>query len=173
MTEPPAPNSDSDPAVSESLTIRRAAVADAGTVRALMVELADYEGTASAVRSTVEDWRRMLASPGVLVLLAYVGDQPVGYLSGTRQLNLWIGGDIFAMDDLYVRAGARDHGVGGHLMAALAEHVDDDQLVVTWGAREDNEAGHRFYRRIGASLRRKVVASWSPNQYAEYLGRPR
>jgi hypothetical protein len=55
-------------------------------------------------------------------------------------------------------------------MAALAEHVGDDRLVVTWGAREDNEAGHRFYRRIGASLRRKVVASWSPNQYAEYLG---
>jgi GNAT superfamily N-acetyltransferase len=125
MTEPPAPTIDIHPTVTGSLAIRRAAVADAGTVLTLMVELADFEGTASAVRSTVEDWRRMLASPGVLVLLAYVGDQPVGYLSGTRQLNLWIGGDIFAMDDLYVRAGARDHGVGGHLMAARAEHVED------------------------------------------------
>ena len=151
-------------------TIRRADVADAATVRTLLVELAEYEDTADAVHATVDDWRRQLADRQVTVLLAFVDDEPVGYVSGVRQPNLWIGGDIFAMDDLYVRDGVRDRGVGGRLMAALAEHVADDGLVVTWGAREDNEAGHRFYRRIGASLRTKVVASWSPHQYADYLG---
>jgi len=157
------------PGHSDDVTIRRAGVDDAGTVLALMRELAEHEDSAGAVHCTEDDWRRMLADPAVLVLLASAAGRPVGYVSGIRQPNLWLGRDIFAMDDLYVRGEARDRGVGGHLMASLAEHVGPDRLVITWGAREDNEAGHRFYRRIGASLRTKVVASWTPDQYAAYL----
>ena len=111
----------------------------------------------------------MLANPSVLVLLAFVEENPVGYVSGIRQLNLWIGRDIFAMDDLYVRAEARDRGIGGQLMAALAEHVSADQLLITWGVREDNAAGHRFYQRLGATLRTKMVAAWQPHDYTTYL----
>jgi ribosomal protein S18 acetylase RimI-like enzyme len=77
------------------------------------------------------------------------------------------------MDDLYIRADARDRGVGGQLMAALAKHVGDDRLLVTWGVREDNDAGHRFYRRLGATLRTKVVASWLPSDYTAYVDRRR
>jgi GNAT superfamily N-acetyltransferase len=137
--------------------IRRAGVDDAPTVQTLLLELATHEDTAPTVQATTDDWRRMLADPSVVVLLAYDGDRPVGYVSGVRQLNLWIGGDILALDDLYVREGARDHGMGGRLMAALAEHVATD-------------AGHRFYERLGARLRTKVVAAWQPHDYTAYLG---
>lgn len=152
-----------------AVTVRRADVHDAVTVHTMLVELAEHENTASAVHSTVADWRRMLANPTVVVLVAFAGAEPVGYVSGVRTLNLWVGGDSFTLDDLYVRAGARDHGVGGRLMAALAAHVADDQLLITWGVREDNDAGHRFYRRLGASLRTKVVAAWRPADYTQYL----
>jgi ribosomal protein S18 acetylase RimI-like enzyme len=150
--------------------IRRAGVDDAPTVHTLLLELATHEDTVPAVHATTDDWRRMLADPSVVVLLAYDGDRPVGYVSGVRQLNLWIGGDILALDDLYVRAGARDHGIGGRLMAALAEHVVTDRLLITWGVREDNDAGHHFYERLGARLRTKVVAAWRAPDYAAYLG---
>jgi ribosomal protein S18 acetylase RimI-like enzyme len=149
--------------------IRRAGVEDAPVVHMMLRELAAHENTALAVHATVDDWRRMLAEPGVLVLLAHDGDRPVGYVSGVRQLNLWIGRDIFALDDLYVRPEARDRGVGGRLMAALADHVADEQPLITWGVREDNDAGHRFYRRLGARLRTKVVAAWQPDAYIDYL----
>lgn len=153
--------------------VRRARPEDAGTVRCLLLELATHEETAHAVHATTEDWRRMLAEPAVLVLLAELDGAPVGYVSGVRQLNLWLGRDLFAMDDLYVRPAARDRGVGGQLMAALAEHVDgpaetdrdDDGPLITWGVRQDNDAGHRFYRRLGATLRTKVVAAWTPDAY--------
>ncbi|SFD00795.1 Ribosomal protein S18 acetylase RimI [Nocardioides terrae] len=168
-TAPPTSSTSPTNPTPGDVTIRRAGVQDAGTVLALMHELAEHEDSAGAVRCTEDDWRRMLANRSVLVLLAHLDDHPVGYVSGVRQLNLWIGGDLLAMDDLYVRPGARSSGVGGRLMAALAEAVTSERLVITWGAREDNEAGHRFYRRIGASLRTKVVASWSPHQYAAYL----
>jgi ribosomal protein S18 acetylase RimI-like enzyme len=166
------------PIIDTGVRIRRAGVDDAETVRTMLLELATHEHTAHAVNADVEDWRRMLAEPAVVVLLAYADNQPVGYVSGTRQLNLWLGRDLFALDDLYVRAGARDCGIGGRLMAALAEHVTDERAgdppLITWGVRENNDAGHRFYRRLGARLRTKVVAAWSPAAYTDYLNsRPR
>lgn len=153
----------------EPVSVRRAGVDDAALVRTMLLELATHEDSAHAVHATVEDWRRMLANPAVVVLIAYLDDQPVGYVSGIHQLNLWIGDQIFAMDDLYVRAEARDRGIGGRLMAALAEHAAESNLLITWGVREDNDAGHRFYRRLGAALRTKVVASWQPQKYRAYL----
>jgi ribosomal protein S18 acetylase RimI-like enzyme len=152
----------------DPIDVRRARPDDAATVATLLLELADHEHTAHAVHASADDWRRMLVDPAVVVLLAFSGDRPVGYVSGVRQLNLWIGRDIFAMDDLYVRAEARDRGVGGELMAALAELVSDDEPLITWGVREDNVAGHRFYRRLGATLRTKVVAAWLPGDYTAY-----
>jgi ribosomal protein S18 acetylase RimI-like enzyme len=149
--------------------IRRAGIQDAATVRELLLELAEYENTADAVQASVDDWTRMLSNPAVVVLVARLDGRPVGYVSGVRQLNLWVGNDIFAMDDLYVRAEARDHGIGSRLMAALADYASHDQLLITWGVREDNDAGHRFYRRLGAKLRTKMVAAWRPHDYATYL----
>lgn len=166
MTQHATPDTGSTPT---PVLVRRAGAADAATVRTLLLELADHEQSAHAVHSSVDDWRRMLADPAVVVLLAEVEGRPVGYVSGVRQLNLWLGRDLFAMDDLYVRAEARDRGIGGRLMAALADHVRDDQLVVTWGVLEDNDAGQRFYRRLGATLRTKTVASWQPRDYEAYL----
>jgi ribosomal protein S18 acetylase RimI-like enzyme len=157
------------PATGAEVQIRRATVEDAAVVRTMLVELATHENTAQAVHATVQDWRRMLADPAVVVLLAYLDDEPVGYVSGMRQLNLWVGRDIFAMDDLYVRAGARGRGIGGRLMAVLADHAAEGNLLITWGVREDNDAGQRFYRRLGATLRTKVVASWQPHDYRAYL----
>lgn len=171
--QPHAPTGPTDPTGPRGSTaqvrVRRATVADAALVRTMLVELATHEHTAHAVHATPEDWHRMLANPSVVVLLAYIGDQPVGYVSGIRQLNLWMGRDSFAMDDLYVRPEARDQGVGGQLMAALAEHVAEGQLLITWGVRSDNDAGQRFYRRLGATLRTKVVAAWPPDAYTAYL----
>jgi ribosomal protein S18 acetylase RimI-like enzyme len=151
------------------LLVRRVGIEDAMTVHTLVLELAAHEKSAHAVHSSVDDWERMLADPRVLVLVAELEGRPVGYVSGVRQLNLWLGRDLFAMDDLYVRAEARDRGIGGRLMAALAEHVHDDRLVITWGVNEENDAGQRFYRRLGARLRTKTVASWQPHDYEAHL----
>ena len=153
------------------MQIRRAGVDDATTVHTMLVELATHEQTAAAVHATAEDWRRMLADPAVVVLLAYDGARPVGYVSGVRRLDLWLGRDLLALDDLYVRAEARNGGVGGRLMAALAEHVADERLLITWGVREDNVAGQRFYRRLGATLRTKVVAAGQPPEYLAHVAR--
>ena len=72
----------------------------------------------------------------------------------------WLGTDILALDDLYVREGYRDAGVGRLLMHELAALADG--MLIRWEVREDNVAAQRFYRRLGASLRTKVIAWWRP-----------
>jgi GNAT superfamily N-acetyltransferase len=145
------------------LNIRVATPADAATVNTLVREIAEHEDSLTHVRSGTADWERMLARPDVVVLLALDGDTPVGYASTTRRLNLWMGTDVLALDDLWVRESARNQGVGGLLMAGVAGLADG--LTIVWGARLDNEDGHRFYRRLGATLNTKVVASWEPAAY--------
>jgi hypothetical protein len=50
-------------------------------------------------------------------------------------------------------------------MAALAALAAPDQLLIRWGMEPDNVDAQRFYRRLGATLRPKVLASWAPTAY--------
>jgi ribosomal protein S18 acetylase RimI-like enzyme len=143
-------------------TVRRAGPDDAATVLTLVREIAASEGDASDVASDLPTWTAMLARPDVLVLLAERDGEPVGYVSAVRRLHLWLGHDILGLDDLFVRDGHRDAGVGRLLMAELGALAAAEGLLVRWEVREDNVAAQRFYRRLGAVLRTKVIASWRP-----------
>ena len=140
--------------------VRRAGPDDAGTVLTMAREIAALEGDASDVVSDLPAWTAMLARPDVVVLVAVRDGHPVGYVSALRRLHLWLGTDILALDDLYVREGYRDAGVGRLLMRALATLADG--MPIRWEVEEDNVAAQRFYRRLGATLRRKVIAFWRP-----------
>ncbi|MEU6135095.1 GNAT family N-acetyltransferase [Nocardioides sp. NPDC047086] len=100
-----------------------------------------------------------LERPDIIVLLAEIGREPLGYVSAVRRLHLWSGSDIIALDDLYVRASQRGAGGGRLLMTALAERAGG--LTITWGVQPDNDAAIRFYRRLGATVRAKVVCAWN------------
>ncbi len=142
--------------------VRRAGPDDAATVLTMVREIAAHEGDASAASGTPESWAAMLARPEVVVLIAERDGVPVGYVSAVRRLHLWLGRDILGLDDLFVRDGYRDAGVGRLLMTELAALAAPEQLAIRWEVGEDNVAAQRFYRRLGATLRRKVVAFWQP-----------
>jgi ribosomal protein S18 acetylase RimI-like enzyme len=145
--------------------IRRAVVADAETVLTMLRELAAYQDQLAYVTATVEDWQGFLGRDDVIVLIAEVDGTAAGYVSSLRRPYLWVGGDQLAIDDLYVREAFRDGGVGRQLMLALAGRALPDRLVISWGLRLENEAGYRFYDRLGAKLTTKTAASWSPESY--------
>ena len=81
------------------------------------VEIAAHEDQTAHVHVDVDQWRTLLARPEVIVLIAERDGQAVGYVSAIRQLHLWTGGDVINLDDLYVRPGHRDGGIGRRLMA--------------------------------------------------------
>lgn len=140
--------------------IRAAAPADADTVHRLVGEIAAYQHESAHVTSTAARWRELLSRPDVTVLLAEHDHQAVGYVSAVRRLHLWSGQDVLALDDLYVRADFRDLGIGRALMTELARRAAPDQLTITWGMQPDNKNAQRFYDRLGATLRPKVIATW-------------
>ncbi len=155
-------------ATDPSPTVRRAGPDDAAAVVAMVRELAAPEGDAFA--GTAARWAQVLGRDDVLVLLAERDGGPVGYVSAVRRLHLWLGTDVLALDDLFVREGHRDAGIGRLLMTELARLASAEDLVVRWEVAEDNTAAQRFYRRLGARLWRKVVVWWPPEAQRALLG---
>jgi GNAT superfamily N-acetyltransferase len=154
-----------------ALHIRRATVADATEVATMVGEIAAHEDQVAHVQVDVNQWRTLLARPDVIVLVAERGNTAIGYVSAVRQLHLWTGGDVINLDDLYVRPGHRDGGVGRHLMGALAALAAPERLIIRWGMEADNVDAQRFYARLGATLRPKVLAGWTPSAYAGLAAR--
>jgi len=147
-------------------TIRPAGPDDAPAVAAMVSEIAAHEDQSAHVHVDEQLWRTRLARPDVTVLLAERDGTAVGYVSAVRRLHLWTGGDVLALDDLFVRPGSRSGGVGRQLMTALAAVAAPERLLITWGVEPENTDAQRFYRRLGARLRPKVLAAWSPEAYA-------
>ncbi|WP_204263556.1 GNAT family N-acetyltransferase [Geodermatophilus normandii] len=83
------------------ITIRRATPTDAGEVAAMVREIAEHEGQSAHVHVDVRRWRTLLGRPDVVVLLAERDGRAVGCVSAVRQLHLWTGDDVLALDDLY------------------------------------------------------------------------
>jgi GNAT superfamily N-acetyltransferase len=147
-------------------TIRRTTPADAETVTAMVREIAIHEDQAEQVQVTDEHWRQLLDRPEVIVLLAGRDRDAIGYVSAVRRLHLWTGGDLLDLDDLHVRPGHRDAGVGRRSMAALAALAAPEQLLIRWGMEVDDVDAQRFYRRLGATPRPEVLAAWAPAAYS-------
>lgn len=143
------------------VTVRRACPTDAATVLDMLIELARYERSLDAVDLDETRLADLIARPDVIVLIADVGGEPAGYVSAARQVKFWTGGEITALDDLFVREGHRNRGIGETLMRNLAEMTADDTSIIRWEIDPDNHAGSRFYERLGATIRTKLVASWA------------
>lgn len=154
-------------------SIRQATTADAAVLDDMVRELAAHEGDLEHVHVDAAGWRTLLSRPDVRVLIAEDETGVIGFASTVRRVHLWTGGDLLALDDLYVRPGRRDKGVGSLLMAAVARLAAEHDLLVQWGVRLDNHAGQRFYARLGATLNTKMTASWVPAQYRRHLAATR
>lgn len=149
--------------------VRRATPSDATTLDAMVREIAAHEGFIDAVRVTPQRWSALLGRDDVVVLVAERDGCALGYVSAVRRLHLWSGGDVLAVDDVYVRPGERDSGVGRLLLTRMAAVAATEALVVTWGVETHNTGAQRFYARLGARLHPKVLATWTPDAYAPHL----
>ena len=152
-----------------AVTIRRATPADAATVHQLVLEIATHEGDLDHVRVTAERWTRLLERPDVVVLLAERDGVALGYTSALRRLHLWSGGDLLAVDDVFVRPGERSGGLGRRLLGSMAEYAAPEGLTVTWGVEPENDRAQAFYTGLGATLRSKVIAGWVPSAYGPVI----
>lgn len=130
------------------ITIRAAGLEDSGDI----VELVSGHTSASNenTRLTGEYAARYLASPASAILLAEAEGQVAGLLSYSLRPDLYHAGNSCLIEELIVREGKRDQGVGSRLIAELFARLDREECAeVSVAVMPDNLRAIHFYRSHG------------------------
>lgn len=150
-------------AAARAWRVRPATGDDAGALHALMQALAAEDGQPDGLRT---DLSRLRAhGPGGEELYqAWMGeldDEPVAYLTATREYSIWAGGPRLRVDDLYVRPHARGAGLGAALLRRAREQAAALGCVdLRWTVEVGNHRAIALYRRLGAQVQAKGQCTW-------------
>lgn len=137
------------------LNIRSAIPADIPVVLTLIRELAEYERLSHLVVNTGELLHEALFGhrPAAEVLIAELGDEPVGYALFFHNFSTFVGRKGLYLEDVYVRPAHRGLGIGKALLVELARIARDRNCGrMEWSVLDWNEPSIAFYRSLGAEL---------------------
>ncbi len=127
---------------------------DIPLIRELILELAEYERARPGEAPVTErDLAETLFGerPAAEVLLAYLGEEPVGFALFFHNYSTWLGKRGIYLEDLFVRPSARKHGVGYALLREVARIALERACGrVEWAVLNWNELAISFYKQIGA-----------------------
>jgi GNAT superfamily N-acetyltransferase len=141
-----------------TLTIRPGRPADAATITALIHGLADYERlpratTVAAIRRHGFGRRRHFET-----LICRLGGRPVGLALYTFTYSTFLARPTLWLEDLFVVPEARGRGAGLALLRALARvAVRRGCGRMEWSVLDWNRPAIRFYRALGAGLKREWI----------------
>ncbi len=113
---------------------------------------AEYEKLTEGFALTEEKLRAALfgPKPAAEVLIAWAGDEPVGFCVFFTTFSTFSGQIGLYMEDLFVEQKVRGQGVGGKIMQRLAQiALERDCHGINWSVLKWNENAIRFYRNIG------------------------
>jgi GNAT superfamily N-acetyltransferase len=115
--------------------------------------LAEYEKMSADVVATEDGLAAELFGPrpAAQVLLAYEGDEPVGFALFFHNFSTFLGKRGIYLEDLFVKPEHRGKGYGKALLAALAGiAVERGCRRLEWAVLDWNEPSIAFYRGLGA-----------------------
>ena len=136
------------------LTIRDAISEDAALIRALIQELAEYDGEAHQVQITEADIVRdgFGTNAKFRTFIAEWGSQAIGFAVFFHYYSTWRGSGIY-LEDLYVRPEFRRRGVGTALLAQVAYTAREESCTfVRWAVLDWNQPALNLYDSLGAGL---------------------
>ncbi len=116
-------------------------------------KLAEYEKLSHEV---VADEERLDAAlfgkdPVAEVLLAYVGEEPVGFAVYFRNFSTFLARGGLYLEDLYIEPSHRGRGIGKAMLAELARIAVGRGLGrMNWAVLNWNQPAIDFYEKLGA-----------------------
>jgi GNAT superfamily N-acetyltransferase len=134
--------------------MRDAISEDAALIRALIQELAEYDGEADQVRTTEADIARdgFGTDAKFRTIIAEWDSQAVGFAVFFHYNSTWRGSGIY-LEDLYVRPKFRKRGIGAALLAQFAHTArEEGRTFVRWVVLNWNEPALNLYASLGAGL---------------------
>jgi GNAT superfamily N-acetyltransferase len=148
--------------LAEMITIRAATIDDAGLLRKLIWELADYEKEADEVRITEADLARdgFGAAPQFRALIAEWDEQSAGFALFLSYYSTWKGAGLY-LEDLFVRPDFRGRGIGKALLGQVARVArQENRTLLRWEVLDWNKPAIEMYKALGADFlddRRSVL----------------
>ena len=138
---------------SNAVTIRKATAADVPLILHFIRALADYEKLLDLVSATEAKLQATLFGerPAAETLLAYLGEQPVGFALFFQNYSTFLAQPGIYLEDLFVNPDARGNGIGLALIQAIAKiAVERGCARMDWAVLDWNTPAIEFYHRIGA-----------------------
>jgi GNAT superfamily N-acetyltransferase len=137
------------------LRISPAQPRDVPVILSFIRKLAEYEKLSHEVVADEDTLRESLfrANPTAEVLLAYVGDNPVGFAVYFRNFSTFLGRSAMYLEDLFVEPAYRGRGIGKAILAHVAKVAKERGCqCLNWAVLNWNRPAIEFYRRLGAVL---------------------
>ena len=136
------------------MKIRSAHRSDVPLVLAFIRELAAYERLAEEVVATEDTLAATLFGPhpAAEVLIAELDGTAAGFALFFPNYSTFLGKGGIYLEDLFVRPGARGHGVGRALLSRLAAIATERGYGrLEWAVLDWNESAIGFYEKLGAA----------------------
>src|SRR6266481_5000557 len=157
-----------------ALSIRRGTRRDVPTIVALIRGLAEYERLVHEVAITPAQARRhgFGRRPYFETLICRRGRRPVGLALYFFTYSTFLGRPSLYLEDLFVLPEERGKGAGKALLRALAKiAVARGCGRMEWAVLDWNTPSIRFYKRLGAKLRKEWVLTRLTGPALRRLGR--
>ena len=157
-----------------ALRVRPATARDVPVVLALIRGLAEYERLAHTVTATAAAIRRhgFGRRRYFEALICRRGRRPVGFALYFFTYSTFVGRPTLYLEDLFVLPAERGRGAGRALLSALARiAVRRGCGRMEWTVLDWNRPAIRFYRRLGATLRREWLLTRLTGAPLRRLGR--
>jgi len=136
------------------LSIRPATIGDAGLLRTLIRELAEFEHELDHVVIEEADLARdgFGPDPKFRALIAEWDNQPAGYALFFGYYSTWVGPGLY-LEDLFVREQFRGKGVGIAMLSAVAQiALQENCCAMGWEVLDWNEKAITLYKSLGAEF---------------------
>ena len=121
----------------------------------LMQAFAEFDGSTDEFELTTEDIRKnwLGANPKIHTLLKYDGEKAIGMLNYFYTFSSFQGKSCIWVEDVFILDSYRGKGYGVELFHAVREIAKQQSCPrVEWLVRKNNDAGRRFYDRLGAKV---------------------
>ena len=156
------------------LAIRRGRPRDVPTILSLIRGLAEYERLAHEVEATPARLKRhgFGRRPYFETLICRRGRTPVGFALYFFTYSTFLAQPTLYLEDLFVLPEERGKGAGKALLRALAKiAVSRGCGRMEWAVIDWNTPSIRFYKRLGAKLRKEWVLTRLTGPALRRLGR--